>query len=201
MRPWPPGYRGWRPTGGGQRGRRRVCPACRPRRPARWAARRAAPGQAVAAEAQATRTQPVPQTDRSPSDGHLKRGTLSDQPDHLVVDLGGRCKHSHRTGPSHRPIRHRIPDSSLRLILHIYSRSFRYPIAANVSVAARDRIGLERRCRYAGRPPIPIERLSLFQDRRLLYPLKRRWRNGTMHVIFEPLALVDKVAALVPARD
>ncbi len=72
-------------------------------------------------------------------------------------------------------------------------------VHANVSVAARDRMGLERLCRYAGRPPVAIERLSLLPDGRLLYRLKRRWRNGTTHVIFEPLELIEKLAALVPA--
>src|SRR5437867_2935705 len=71
-------------------------------------------------------------------------------------------------------------------------------VHANVSVAARDRMGLERLCRYAGRPPVAIERLSLLPDGRLLYRLKRRWRNGTTHVIFEPLELIEKLAALVP---
>jgi len=33
---------------------------------------------------------------------------------------------------------------------------------------------------------------------RLLYHLKRRWRDGTTHMIFEPLELVEKLAALVP---
>ena len=65
-------------------------------------------------------------------------------------------------------------------------------VHANVSVAARDRMGLERLCRYAGRPPVAIERLSLLPDGRLLYRLKRRWRNGTTHVIFEPLELIRK---------
>lgn len=31
-----------------------------------------------------------------------------------------------------------------------------------------------------------------------LYRLKRRWRDGTSHMIFEPLELVEKLAALVP---
>jgi hypothetical protein len=35
-------------------------------------------------------------------------------------------------------------------------------------------------------------------DGRLLYRLKRRWREGTTHMIFEPLELVEKLAALVP---
>jgi hypothetical protein len=29
-------------------------------------------------------------------------------------------------------------------------------------------------------------------------PLKRRWRDGTSHVIYEPVELVEKLAALVP---
>ena len=33
---------------------------------------------------------------------------------------------------------------------------------------------------------------------KLLYRLKRRWRDGTTHLIFEPLELVEKLAALVP---
>jgi hypothetical protein len=38
----------------------------------------------------------------------------------------------------------------------------------------------------------------LLPDGRLLYRLKRRWRDGTTHMIFEPLELVEKLAALVP---
>jgi hypothetical protein len=50
----------------------------------------------------------------------------------------------------------------------------------------------------AGRPPLATERLSLLPDGRLLYRLKRCWRDGTSHVIFEPGELVEKLAALVP---
>jgi Putative transposase len=56
---------------------------------------------------------------------------------------------------------------------------------------------LERLCRYAGRPPLATERLSLLPDGRLLYRLKRRWRDGTTHVIYEPLELMERLAALV----
>lgn len=42
------------------------------------------------------------------------------------------------------------------------------------------------------------QRLSLLPDRRLLYRLKRRWRDGTTHVVFEPLEFLEKLAALVP---
>ena len=42
------------------------------------------------------------------------------------------------------------------------------------------------------------ERLSELTDGRLLYGLRHRWRDGTTHVAFEPLELIDRLAALVP---
>jgi hypothetical protein len=57
---------------------------------------------------------------------------------------------------------------------------------------------LERLARYAGRPPVATGRLSLLPDGRPPYRLKRRWRDGTSQVIFEPLKLVEKLAALMP---
>jgi hypothetical protein len=69
---------------------------------------------------------------------------------------------------------------------------------ANVSVPARDRRRLEKLCRYIARPPVSTERLSKLTDGRLLYRLKRKWRDGTTHVVFQPLELVEKLAAIVP---
>ena len=66
---------------------------------------------------------------------------------------------------------------------------------ANVAAPARDRSRLERLCRYAARPPIVAERLSRLDDGRLLYELKHRWRDGTTHIGFEPLELLEKVAS------
>ncbi|MGA2264597.1 MAG: transposase [Acidobacteriota bacterium] len=72
-----------------------------------------------------------------------------------------------------------------------------FSVHAGVCVPARDRLRLERLARYAGRPPLATERLSLLPDGRLLYRLKRRWRDGTTHVIYEPLELMERLAALV----
>jgi hypothetical protein len=71
-------------------------------------------------------------------------------------------------------------------------------VHANVCVPAQDRLPLERLCRYCARPPVATERLSLLPDGRLLYRVKHPWRDGTTHVLFEPLELVEKLAALVP---
>jgi len=69
---------------------------------------------------------------------------------------------------------------------------------ANVAVPARDRRRLEKLCRYIARPPVSTERLSKLSDGRLLYRLKRKWRDGTTHVVFERIELVEKLAAIVP---
>ena len=70
---------------------------------------------------------------------------------------------------------------------------------ANVCVPANDRRRLERLCRYVARPPIATERLEQLSDGRLLYRLKHRWRDGTTHMVFTPMELMEKLAALVPA--
>ena len=57
----------------------------------------------------------------------------------------------------------------------------------------------QRLVRYMARPPLAIERLSQLPDGRLTYRLKTPWCNGTTHVIFEPLELMEKLAVLVPA--
>ena len=74
-----------------------------------------------------------------------------------------------------------------------------FSVHANVSIAARDRLRLERLARYAARPAVSSERLSELPDGRLLYRLKRRWRNGTTEVVFERSDFIAKLAALVPA--
>jgi hypothetical protein len=71
-------------------------------------------------------------------------------------------------------------------------------IHANVVVPPRDRLRLERLCRYAARPALASERLSRSADGRLLYEFKDPWRDGTTHIGFEPLELIEKLAALVP---
>ena len=44
-----------------------------------------------------------------------------------------------------------------------------------------------------------MERLECLADGRLLYRFKRPWRDGTTHVVYEPLELLEKLSALVPA--
>ena len=73
-----------------------------------------------------------------------------------------------------------------------------FSVHAGVCISAHNRLRLERLCRYSARPSVATDRLSLLPDGRLLYRLRHRWRDGTTHVIFEPLDLLARLAALVP---
>jgi hypothetical protein len=64
---------------------------------------------------------------------------------------------------------------------------------------AHQRDKLERLCRYIARPAVSEKRLSLLDDGRIRYELKTPYRDGTTHVIFEPLDFLARLAALVPA--
>jgi hypothetical protein len=57
---------------------------------------------------------------------------------------------------------------------------------------------LERLCRYVARPALASERLTELPDGRIAYELRRPWSDGTRQLVFEPLAFLAKLAALVP---
>ena len=65
-------------------------------------------------------------------------------------------------------------------------------------IEAADREGLERLCRHIARPPLKVERLSLAPDGRVIYALRRHWRDGTSAIAFDPLDFLSRLAALVP---
>ncbi len=73
-----------------------------------------------------------------------------------------------------------------------------FSLHANLCIPAKARHQLENLCRYVARPAVATERLSILPDGRVAYRLRHRWRNGATHVMFEPLDLVAKLAALVP---
>jgi hypothetical protein len=67
-----------------------------------------------------------------------------------------------------------------------------------VRIGARDRAGLERLCRYVARPPLAQDRLAELADGRIALALKRAWDDGTTHMVFRPLELLARLAAIVP---
>src|SRR6266508_5798523 len=76
-----------------------------------------------------------------------------------------------------------------------------FDLHANVWMPARNRAGLERLCRYLLRPPLAQERLRLRADGRIVVELRKAWRDGTTHVLFEPIELLEKLAALTPRPE
>ena len=73
-----------------------------------------------------------------------------------------------------------------------------FSLHAGVATKANQRDKLERLCRYITRPAISEKRLSLTNQGKVRYELKTPYRDGTTHVIFEPVDFIAKLAALVP---
>jgi hypothetical protein len=73
-----------------------------------------------------------------------------------------------------------------------------FSLHAGVSAGADDRKKVERLCRYIARPPVATGRLSLTTQGQVRYTLKTPYRDGTTHVVFEPLDFMARLAALVP---
>jgi hypothetical protein len=74
---------------------------------------------------------------------------------------------------------------------------------AGVSVNTRERKKLERICRggrrrYISRPALSEARLELIDQGKVRYALKAAYRDGTTHVVSEPLDFMAKLTALVP---
>ena len=73
-----------------------------------------------------------------------------------------------------------------------------FDLHANVDAPAADRTRLEQLCRYLLRPAVAQDRLRLLDDGRVMLTLKSAWADGTRQLLFEPLELLEKLAALIP---
>jgi len=73
-----------------------------------------------------------------------------------------------------------------------------FSLHAGVAARAHQRKKVERLCRYIARPDVSEQRLTLTPSGKVRYELKTPFRNGTTHVIFEPLDFIARLAALVP---
>src|SRR6266478_5787270 len=76
-----------------------------------------------------------------------------------------------------------------------------FDLHANVWVSAHDRAGVERLCRYVLRPPFAQERLRRRGDGRVALELKQAWHDGTRELLFEPLELLERLAAMTPRPE
>jgi hypothetical protein len=65
-------------------------------------------------------------------------------------------------------------------------------------VAANDKTGRETLCRYVLRPALANDRLHILPNGKVKLEFKKPWSDGTTGVELEPLALIARLAALVP---
>jgi Putative transposase len=65
-------------------------------------------------------------------------------------------------------------------------------------VAANDKPGRLTLCRYILRPPLANDRLKILDDGDVSLQFKKPWSDGTSSVELAPLALIARLAALVP---
>jgi len=73
-----------------------------------------------------------------------------------------------------------------------------FDLHAGIVVRAGERERLERLCRYTLRPPIAQKRLRVDADGYVWIALRHPWADGTTHLRFEPVALLERLAALIP---
>jgi hypothetical protein len=79
-----------------------------------------------------------------------------------------------------------------------HARADGFDLHADVRVGARQRDRLEQVCRYALRPAVAGERLRLTPQGRVRLRLRHPYRDGTTHLVFEPVALLARLAVLIP---
>jgi hypothetical protein len=79
-----------------------------------------------------------------------------------------------------------------------HARENGFDLHAAVVVPGRDRARLERVCRYALRPPVAHDRIHLTEHGQVRLDLRHRWADGTTHLLFEPVELLERLAALTP---
>lgn len=73
-----------------------------------------------------------------------------------------------------------------------------FSLHAGVYCGPKERKKLERVTRYVARPAISEDRLSLDTKGEILYQLKKKYKDGTTHLLFSPLEFLEKLSALVP---
>ena len=79
-----------------------------------------------------------------------------------------------------------------------HARHNGFDLHAGLCVPADQRDRLERICRYALRPPVAHDRLQLTDDGQVRLELRRPWADGTTHLLFDPVELLERLAALTP---
>ena len=140
-----------------------------------------------------------------------RRGLLIADPEclHLDIETGSSLDHLQASSIAYRIA---IGPLAGRKALTLYSvppleetpsnpllaRRSGFSLHAATVCEAWQRSRLERLCRYFTRPPIATKRLSVDGRGRVVYRYKHPFRDGSTHVVLEPLDFIARLAALVP---
>ena len=90
------------------------------------------------------------------------------------------------------PSQARASAPELRVNAHGFS------LHAAVRWRADQRAELEQLCRYITRPAIANERLKRNRAGQVVLQLKSRYKDGTTHIVMEPVEFMERLAAVVP---
>jgi hypothetical protein len=102
------------------------------------------------------------------------------------------------------PMVHKIAGHSITYRIAVGPRAgqklitLQFSLHAGIDIQPGQRQKLERLCRYVSRPPVAVERMALTSSGHVRYTLKTPFRDGTTHIVLEPLDLMARLAALVP---
>jgi hypothetical protein len=73
-----------------------------------------------------------------------------------------------------------------------------FDLHAGLVTRAGQRDRLERLCRYVLRPQLAQDRLHVSAEGAIWLTLRHRWADGTTHLRFDPLELLERLAVLTP---
>ena len=91
-----------------------------------------------------------------------------------------------------------VPPMQAAPSISLLARVAGFSLHAASVCEAHQRSRPERLCRYITRPPIATKRLSVDGRGRVVYQYKHPFRDGSTHVVLEPLDFMARLAALVP---
>ena len=141
----------------------------------------------------------------APGDGELQvvgSDDLLAQGDALLGRLqAAACAGVPPAGPAYRraPVRLSTgPGAGPRAMGKLCAQDMGFNLHAARRIAAEDKEGRESLCRYILRPPVANQRLRLLPEGNVHLRFKRPWSDGTTSVSLEPLALIARLAAIVP---
>lgn len=92
------------------------------------------------------------------------------------------------------PSRDGVDESNIQSL----AKASGFSLHAGVSAKSNQRDKVERLCCYIARPAVSTHRMARLADGTICYELKTPYKNGTTHVVFEPLDFIARLASLVP---